>query len=100
MRRNGRWEDVMRQVNIAQRFVNVVAVVRNSANVAVVKAASFLSHLHKRMTGTTDDCIRLRSPGGYPWSEEWQEQQGRMQVQLAFRPVAKPIPQPTKCKSS
>lgn len=100
MRRKGRWEDVMRQVNIANRFVNVVAVVRNSAIVAVVEAASLLRHLHKRMTGTTDDCTRLDSPSGYPWSEEWQGLQGRMQVQLAFQPVVKTISAKTKCKSS
>ena len=90
----------MRQVNIANRFVNVVAVVRNSANVAVLKAASLLSHLHKRMTGTTDDGTRLDSPSGYPWSEEWQGLQERMQVQLALQPVVKSISNPTKCKSS
>lgn len=90
----------MRQVNIAKRFVNVVAVVRNSANVAVVKAASFLSHLHKRMTGTTDDGTRLDSPNCYPWSEEWQGHQGRMQAQLALQPVLKTISKSTKCKSS
>ncbi|MCU0721863.1 MAG: hypothetical protein MUC83_19285 [Pirellula sp.] len=90
----------MRQVNIAKRFVNVVAIVRNSANVAVVKAAFLLSHLHKRMTGTTDDCTRLDSPNGYPWSEEWQGLQGRMQAQLALQPVVKSISKSTKCKSS
>ncbi|MFN7876106.1 MAG: hypothetical protein ACK5PB_12365 [Pirellula sp.] len=90
----------MRQVNIANRFVNVVAVVRNSAIVAVVEAASLLRHLHKRMTGTTDDRNGLGRPSGYPWSEEWQGLQGRMQVQLAFQPVVKSISETTKCTSS
>jgi hypothetical protein len=100
MRRNGRWEDVMRQMNIAPRFVNVVAMARNSAIVAVVKAASLLSHLHKRMTGTTDDCTRLGSPGEYPWSEEWRGLQGRMQAQPALQPVVRSISDSTGFKSS
>lgn len=80
----------MRQVNIAQRCVNAVAVVRDCALVAVVNASLLLRHLHTRTLGTTSKSIGLERPEFYSWGSSWLMKSG-MQLQ----PVKQPVPYPT-----
>lgn len=80
----------MRQVNIAQRCVNAVAVVRDCAVVAVINASLLLRHLHTRTLGTTSKSIGLERPEFYSWGSGWLRKSG-MQLQ----PVQQPVPSPT-----
>ncbi len=83
----------MRQVKFAQQSVNVVAVVRNCAVVAVANALRPLGLLFTRFTGTTnkhrEGYYREIYSGASSWGSIWGKWTG-MQMQPVVHPIASP----------
>jgi hypothetical protein len=83
----------MRQLNIAQRCVNAIAMVRNCAFVAVVKAAHLPRHLLAHTSGTSRKSPGYERPGRDSWVEGWVRS---LFTSMRLQPVMQPISQSSR----
>jgi hypothetical protein len=87
----------MRQLNIAQRCVNVVALVRDCAFVAVANVVLLPRHLHthlsgtssKSTTGTSSKSTGYERPEISSWQSGFYGMFGMQQMQPATQPITR-----------